>query len=281
MPRPLCIYHRNCLDGSGAAAVVKRKAPDAEFMHMQYTQPAPTVEGRVVYLVDFGFPLEQMRALRAQASELIWIDHHASQEPVWRQLRWGVFDVEECGTSLTWKTLFPGKEPPPVIAYIRDKDLWKWELPDSRAICAGLSDAFSQSRFDGLLEADLAVMAERGRPIIAAQRARIVEAARTGTVIADPYGLVGRRALAVSCVQDQNELGEYICQPVANGGLGYDLAILYYRKGGGKWVHSLRSAGQVDCAAIAAERGGGGHPSSSCYLHEIPILPPPPAAPAT
>ena len=122
MPRPLCIYHKNCLDGNGAAAVVKRKEPDCEFLSMQYTMRPPTVLDRLVYIVDFGLPLAEMRAIKAQAREVIWLDHHASQAAVHRALGWGVLDTSECGTSLTWKTLFPHEEPPPVIPYIKDKD---------------------------------------------------------------------------------------------------------------------------------------------------------------
>ncbi len=277
MARPLCIYHKNCLDGSGAAAVVARKVPDCEFLPMQYSNPPPTVEGRVVYCVDFGFPLDGMRTLKAQAKELIWIDHHQSAEPVWRQLGWGVFDLTECGTSLAWKTLFPGEPVPPVVAYIRDKDLWRWELPDSRAICAGLSEAFAKSRIDGLLDVDLVAMAERGRPIIAAQKARVAVSAATGVPLVDAFGRKGLRALAVNTFNDLNELGEHICTPVADGGLGYDLAVMFYRKQPGRWVHSLRSAGQTDCATIAETYGGGGHPSSSCFLSDAPIVPVPKA----
>jgi hypothetical protein len=160
-----------------------------------------------------------------------------------------------------------------VVAYIRDKDLWRWQLPDSRAICAGLHERFGKSHFSGLLDVDLAEMLAVGTPIIAAQRARIVAVAQTGVVIKDAFGLPGLRALAVNAFQDQNELGEYICLPPESGGLGYDLAVLFYRKGTGRWVHSLRSAGRSDCAIIAARRGGGGHPMSSCYLADDPIVP--------
>jgi len=275
MPRPLCIYHKNCLDGSGAAAVVARLAPDAEFLPMQYSQPPPTVEGREVYLVDFGFPIEHMRALKAQATRLTWIDHHSSAEPVWRSLGWGVFDTNECGTSLAWKTLFPNLPVPPVVAYIRDKDLWKWELPNSRAICAGLSEAFSGSRYKGLLEADLAQMAERGRPLLEARRLRLIEAAKAGVALTDPLGLAGVTALAVNTPKDQNELGEFICTPIADGGLGHDLAIIFYRKQEGTWVHSLRARqGGPDCATLAARFGGGGHAASARFLADRPVVGP-------
>lgn len=285
MPRPLCIYHKNCLDGRGSAAVVARKEPDCEFLAMQYGTKRPRVEGRKVYMVDFGLPAEEMRAIRAEASEFIWIDHHASQLGVQKQLGWGTLDTGECGTSLTWKVLFPGLQPPPVVAYIRDKDLWLWQLPDSRAIAAGLEAAFPKDLFTGLLEADLALMAERGRPIVAAQVARIAELAKRGVVINDPYGQRGKRALAVITKADFNDLGEHICIPPDQGGLGFDLAILYYQKPDRRWVHSLRSTGgdtpTVDCAAIAAARGGGGHLTSACYISDEPLVPeaikPPPA----
>jgi len=274
MPRPLCIFHKNCLDGNGAAAIVKRKEPECEFLSLQYSNSPPTVLDRKVYIVDFGLPIAHMRAIKAQASEVVWIDHHASQIPVHKTLGWGVLDPSECGSSLTWKVLFPDQAPPPVIAYIKDKDLWQWKLPDSRAIAAGLGATFPGDRFDGILDADLAEMARIGRPLLAALGERVAKIVTTGVAVAAPYGLSGRRALAVNCNQDQNDVGDHICLPVEAGGLGYDLAILYYRKGGGRWVHSLRSAegGPVDCATIADRRGGGGHRSSACYLDPVPFM---------
>ncbi len=272
MPRPLCIFHKNCLDGCGSAAVVKRKEPDCEFLPMQYTMKPPQVLGRKVYIVDFGLPVAEMRAIKAQADEVIWIDHHASQSPVRAALGWGTLDTSECGASLTWRCLFPDQPAPPVIPYIRDKDLWKWELPDSRAIAAGLGVTFKGDRFDGILEVDLAEMARIGRPLLEALALRVAETVKNGVAVNNAYGMPGVRALAVNCNQDQNEVGDHICMPLSAGGLGYDLAILYYRKGTGNWVHSLRSAPGFDCSTIAAARGGGGHPNSSCYLAKDPFI---------
>lgn len=285
MPRPLCIFHKNCLDGSCAAAIVARREPDCEFLPMQYGQTPPQALGRRVYIVDFGLPVEQMRALYAQAESLTWIDHHASQLPVRAQLGWGTLDTSECGASLTWGALFPGHAAPPVIAYIRDKDLWRWELPESRAIAAGLTARFGGDRFHGILDADLAEMANLGRPALEAEAARVQAAVKQAVPVERPYGLVGVRALALRCNQDQNAIGEHICLPVSAGGLGFDLAVLYYRKGNGIWVHSLRST-TVDCAAIAMVHGGGGHRTSACYLDRIafpespdsgPLVRPPPS----
>ena len=274
-PRPLCIYHKNCLDGRGAAAVVARKEPDCEFLPMQYSGKRPTVLDRKVYIVDFCLPLAEMRGIRAEASEVIWLDHHASQQPVYDALGWGVLDTSECGASLTWKHLFPDEPAPAVIEYIKDKDLWRWQLPDSRAIAAGLEVSFPKDTFAGLLDADLARMAELGRPLLEALAKRVAESVRTGRAINEPFGLPGVRAFAVSSKQDLNEIGDHICMPTAAGGLGYDMSIVYYQKQPKSWVHSLRSApGTVDCGTVAAQRGGGGHPNAACYIAKEPILDP-------
>lgn len=272
--RPLVLFHKNCLDGRGSAAVVARKEGPCDFLAMQYGMKKPVVDGRRVYMVDFGMSAENMRAIRAEAESIQWIDHHASQQGVRDTLGWGVLDTSECGTSLTWKTLFPDVPPPPVVAYIKDKDLWRWELPDSRAIAAGLEASFSDDDFAGLLDADLVKMAAIGRPILEKQRQLVLAAAATGVALTDAFGLPGVRALAVRTRKLQNELGEHIVLPPAAGGLGYDLAVLYYSRAKASWVHSLRSnAGGIDCAVIASRQGGGGHPTAASFVNPLPIVP--------
>ena len=273
---PLCIFHRNCLDGRGAAAVVRRRFPQTECIPMQYGDARPAAEllaNRPLYVVDFGLDADGMRYLRAQADSIAWLDHHASQVPVQRVLGWGTVDVAECGATLTWRALCGDAPMPPVLAYIKDKDHWRWQLPRSRAIAAGLAATFTDAAFDGILDADLDAMAALGEPLVAAQQARVVAIAATGTALTDAYGLPGLLALAVLTMTDQNEVGEHICLPRQAGGLGYDLAVLYYyKKKAKRWVHSLR-APVVDCAAIASRFGGGGHPQSACYLADAPLVP--------
>jgi hypothetical protein len=271
VPKPICIYHKNCLDGKASAAVVLRHAPGAELVPMQYGETPPTVEGRETYVVDFSLSIEAMRALKAQASTLTWIDHHASSLPIHAKLGWGHLDVTTCGAVLAWRVLFPTRIPPTILSYIEDKDLWRWALPDSRAVAAGLARAFAGSKVEGILEADVAAMAELGRDDLAKQALRVREAVQTGVAVENAYGLPGVRMLAVPINHDQNEVAELACQKVADGGMGYDLAVMFYQRKDGRWVHSLRS-GAVDCAVIAERLGGGGHPSSACYLSAQPVV---------
>jgi hypothetical protein len=275
---PLCLYHKNCLDGSAAAAVVARREPGCEFLAVQYGTPLPRIAARTVYVVDFGFPIEDMRALRAQASTVHWIDHHISQTAMQRTLGWGVLDPAECGSTLVWRELFPREPLPLVLEYVRDKDLWRWLLPDSRAICAGLAATYVGERFREVLTADLAAMAAKGRPLVAKLQERVAAATANGIRIENPFGRPGR-ALVVFSQRDTNELGDHICLPPERGGLGYDLALILWRKPDGAWVHSMRSGDiGLDCGTIAAERGGGGHRQSACFTSPVPVVPPPPAA---
>jgi hypothetical protein len=273
--RPLCILHANCLDGLGAAAVVRRRVPTCDLLPMQYGDKVPVVEGRELWMVDFGLTLPVMRQLRAQATTFTWIDHHESQLDVQRQLGFGTLDTSECGASLAWRVLFPDLAPPPIIAYIKDKDLWTWALPESRAVAAGLWQTFqgiAPEKLHEILLADPMAMAAIGRPLLAKQQARVAEAVKSGIAITDAFGEPGLRAFAVPCRSDLNETADKILMPVEQGGLGYDLAVMFYRKKDGRWVNSLRSETR-DCLKIAVPRGGGGHRQSACFLSKTPVVP--------
>jgi len=269
--RPVCFYHRNCIDGSASAAVVERREGRCVFAGMQYgLKPRIPVLAKKVYVVDFAFTPGQMRRLASEAAEVVWIDHHASNAPMCEELGWGILDTAECGSTLCWKTLFPDEAMPAILPYIRDKDLWLWELPDSREISAGLHELFPDFSFDGLLEVTPERALEVGRPAYAALQRRVTQAIKHGVRVKEPYGLRGREAMVCNVNRDISDLGERIYAPVEEGGLGLDLAICFFMRADGKWVHSLRGT-RVDCAAIARERGGGGHPQAASYVAKDPF----------
>ncbi|MFW5699201.1 MAG: hypothetical protein ACOCYN_05025, partial [Planctomycetota bacterium] len=84
------------------------------------------------------------------------------------------------------------------------------------------------------------------------------------------YGLHGVSALAVNSATHISEVGELVYTGAEDGGLGLDLAIVFFMRPDGRWVHSLRSY-RVDCERIAANRGGGGHPAAACYVADEPF----------
>lgn len=97
---PICFYHKADLDGVCSGAIVKHFVPECEMRGIDYgddfpwdevipdldaesqgfdetfvTETCSTVPFRTVYMVDFSLPVDDMKRL-AQASKLIWIDHH-------------------------------------------------------------------------------------------------------------------------------------------------------------------------------------------------------------
>jgi oligoribonuclease NrnB/cAMP/cGMP phosphodiesterase (DHH superfamily) len=270
--RALCFFHRNCLDGRASAAVVHRFEQGAvDLIPYQYGQSRRhSALGRRVWVVDVALPSEEMVRLDKEASEVRWIDHHASNIDLQSQLGWGEVDTSRCGAALVWRHCFPDEELPEVLRYVEDKDLWTWRLPDARLITLGLEDSFTDRDPAPLLDADLDDMRERGRPLWEALQDRVDRAVKHGVVVHEPYGLRGYQALVVNAMNDLNEIGERAYTPKGDGGLGLDLCIAFFLRSDGRWVHSLRSA-TVDCARLASNRGGGGHPTAASYVADTPF----------
>lgn len=89
----------------------------------------------VVFIVDFTFPIEDMKRL-AQSHRVIWCDHH---DPINTYPKEG-FDADgNCriepgtsGTSLVYELLYPGKDMPKAVQLVADYDTWQLEKnPDA------------------------------------------------------------------------------------------------------------------------------------------------------
>lgn len=266
MLKTICIYHAECTDGAGAAAVVRHKFPDAICVAAKHGE-ALTVDasGAKVFVVDFSFPVAPFRELAAKAAEIFWYDHHKTAVAFQKELGFGVLDLEESGATLTWKQLFPKKPVPPVLAYIRDKDIWRWELPDSREINTtlysidGITDP-THPIWETLLkktDKSLRAMRDTGRFILDYEHAKLVKGAKRGFAV----DFHGHRALAVNWTDETSTIGEYIYQD-----LGYEVAILFSHSGE-YWKFSLRS-NRVDVSQLAQKYGGGGHAGAAGFKRD-------------
>jgi len=138
--KPLIIYHAGCPDGFCAAWVANMyfrqiRGTDAELHPGRYEDPPPDVSGRDVLIVDFSYPRDILIEMYKMANSLRVFDHHKTSQADLASLTWCVFDMNESGATLTWRELFT--DPPlAVVRYVRDRDLWKWELPNSKEVSA-------------------------------------------------------------------------------------------------------------------------------------------------
>lgn len=143
--RPLVIYHSPCLDGFTAAWACWLKHPDAEFVPGVYGQEPPKCAGRDVYLLDFSYKRPVLREIVDVACSVTVLDHHKTAEAELGYLLTkplsglnGRFDMEKSGARLAWEWFHPDTEVPWLVRYVEDRDLWRFALPDSKAINAVL-----------------------------------------------------------------------------------------------------------------------------------------------
>lgn len=260
----VCIYHADCIDGAAAAAVVKYKFSDAELCAAIHGDKLPCeTNGKRVFIVDFSYSADVLKEIADKAQEVHWYDHHKTALPIRDEVNFGVIDLDESGATLTWKQLFPDQEVPKILQYVRDKDIWLWELPNSRDTSAALRDSEGildpthslwKSLLDGLPEDDWQEMIERGAFSRRLLRRRIEKAAKYGF----PLTIEGHKAYAVNWTEDASEMGEYIYKE-----LGYPIGITFAHTGT-NWSFSLRS-NTVDVSEIALLFGGGGHPGAAGF----------------
>lgn len=142
----IVFYHRNCQDGF-TAAVVARLAlgPEAKLVAISHSERLPEVTvDSDVYFLDICPTLHQLSTLSAKGVSVTVLDHHKSSFETLAGRTYGdnvtlKFDMAKCGSELAWEHFFPSKETPPLIQYVADRDLWKWELPQSREVTTALA----------------------------------------------------------------------------------------------------------------------------------------------
>ena len=149
------IYHDKCPDGLTAAALFKIHAykynyediHNYEFIPGNYNMTLDDLDikpNSIIYFLDFSFKKDMFTELLNKAHTIFLLDHHKTAydelHTLFSNTKLKVyFDLKECGSSLTYKYLYPETPLPKVIEHIKDQDLWLWRDPDSKFFCAYLS----------------------------------------------------------------------------------------------------------------------------------------------
>lgn len=144
MSTPICIYHSPCQDGFTAAWAVWKEHPDWEFYPGKYQETPPDITGRDVYFVDFSYKRPVILEMAAKANKIVILDHHKTAESDLVDLPSNVqvfFDMNKSGGRLAWEYFHPDEPIPSLVKYVEDRDLWRFKLPQTKAISAYL---FSQ-----------------------------------------------------------------------------------------------------------------------------------------
>lgn len=285
---PLCIYHGKCADGFTAAWAVWLAIGECDFHAGVYGDAPPDVTGRDVILVDFSYKRQVIEALGERARSVLILDHHKTAEadlaaftahPIdssvreeWERRKFGdttagpviaEFDMERSGAQMAWDFFHPRKERPLLVDYVGDRDLWQFELPQSREVSAYVfAHEYTFDNWDYLNRllfgfSGVAAVAKMGEAIEKKHHKDVAELVE-----------VTRRTMRIGGLD----------MPVAN--IPYTLtsdaghlmakhdqgvAACYWDTPAGR-VFSLRSTeGGPDVSAIAKLYGGGGHNNAAGF----------------
>lgn len=275
----ILIYHHDDNDGCCAAAVAGNYYDwnkfAIKFVAINYGKESWSQEeigaAEKVWLLDFTSD-KMDEFIEACGPKLIWIDHHKTAMEKFPDLLNsssipGIRSIEKAACVLTWEYTHPESiSPPAAVAYIGDKDMWKFEYLETRAFSAGFSlmvktpdDTVWGVLLGSEYEETVNKMISIGELLLEAQNYRIQKAFERGV----DCTFHNWKARLVNTTGNISELGEFICRKPE-----YDLAIMWQAVED-MVVFSLRSDSgnpdSPDCAEIAQQYGGGGHRNAAGF----------------
>lgn len=270
--KPLVVYHANCLDGFGAAwCFYKHFGDGAEYVAMDYKDPLSETlfQNREIFMVDLCLNMDKMLRVCELSNEyVIVLDHHESQERIFRELESkrlisGKFDLTKSGAGLAWDWLY-GDKLPHLIACTEDRDLWRFNIPGSKALMTYMGSL----HFDFMTWSTMAHVAEtldgrkeleaRGTAILASQ-AKIIQSMLRNNVV--------MKCISGHVVPTLNIPYAFASDAGHELAKGNRFAATYIDETEGR-RYSLRSDKKLglNVADIAKVYGGGGHRNAAGFF---------------
>ena len=287
MKYDICFYHYPCSDGVASCWIVNKKEDGIECIKMkpQFHLDLGRLglcKGANIICVDITPNKETLIKLDGICNSLTILDHHKSNREMLDELEWEkselikVFDMNRAGCQITWDYLFPGEERPWFINYIADRDLWKWELPDSKEINTGLFemkyttleklDELYASNKDDIYQSIKEVGMEKMKmdKYILDKCIKMSQYCYLHMLNGDKYTVI----LGNPPTDLRSDYGNQVLltEPKVRGEkimISASWHLDFYSE---EWWISLRSlTPDVDVSAIAKQLGGGGHPCASGF----------------
>lgn len=269
MERTVILYHGSCPDGFGGAyAAWKRFGENAEYIALHRGEELPHgLEGDHLFFVDFTYEQEHMDYFVSIAKTVTVLDHHIGMQSVVESMPAYVFDNNKSGAGIAWSYFNANLPLPKLLAYVQDDDLYRYALPDTRAVLSYLTvHPFTFESWDALAatlehEADAEVFLTKARAFAeyggllaesAADKAKLVEFAGYRCMFANAH--------------PSTMMKSHVGNILAKRTPPISLVVSAHPKGFGV---SIRGDGTVNVAEIAQRYGGNGHHDASGFL--IPV----------
>jgi len=253
IPSDIVIYHENCTDGTMAAWCAKKKlGPGCQLIKAQYgDRPPPDTIGNNLFILDFSYKRRDMEILKEQARNLVVLDHHETARADLEGLEGIHIDISKSGARLAWDYFFPGQDPPDMVLYVEDSDLWKFSLKDSKAHRAFMSTV---RKTIGDYETAMSIPLERQIQLGHEELVKINDYVHKQTGRAFLVKMDGYEVYACPAERYISEIGNVLCRDRA-------FSVTWFVNETAKEKrYSLRSdENGIDVSLVAAKLGGGGH----------------------
>jgi len=279
MTKYTIFYHASCADGFCAAwccdRILKEHSP--KYIPVQYGSDPDweAVGGARVMVVDFSWPRDVLLRMRESAESLIVLDHHKTAKDELEGLDFCRFDMEKSGARLTWEWLrekmadyivdghLAANElnPPWLVQYTEDRDLWRFALQDSKEINAAIRlEPFTFEAWDKMDTLTREYQWFDRMTVIGGGALRETERiVKQHVQHAYDIKLGGHFVPCVNATCYGSEIGNELCQ-------GRSFSVTWFFVTNGDAIVSLRSKESgIDVGRIAKERGGGGHPHAAVF----------------
>lgn len=304
-PKPMVYYHHMCSDGiAGAWCAWKyfntiMPANIAEEIEYKGIQPEKQFTitadhmGRDIYFIDV-LGTRNLIELCKVAKHVIIIDHHKTNKEFFDSMKKKpanlkiIYDESRSACQIAWDYFNNNTEDqsrPWFINYIADRDLWNWQLADSKPINIGLYNlGYIQS-----IEAVNKLYIKSGTDlmhiintvkgygiVIEKYHLGLLEkiASSATEVLLRPPGNIGKFRCWISSIHGElaSDLGNMLAvKPLKNGDMPGFGATYTFDFRTGNWNVSLRSVeGGQDVSLIAKQFGGGGHARASAFVIKYP-----------
>lgn len=210
-------------------------------------------------------------------------DEYAAKEPDDYKNNWESrlhYDVTHSGAYLAWSYYFPNVPAPLLVKYVEDRDLWRWALPDSKAINEALfvtspplaeHDKWLERYFN--IDLDFTenlfnnVLLPVGKALVEAKERRIKTLYDSG----EPITFDGTTVYSCNAPHlDASDLGNYaVNQKSEEGAWLYDIALIWrVAIDVNKCYVSVRSR-DASIVELCKRYGGGGHAHAGGF--ELPV----------
>lgn len=267
----IIVYHHPCLDGFASMLAAKKGLGDnTECLPGKYEESLNTerFRDRHVYLVDFSWKKDYLEKVLEVANYVTILDHHKTAKEELEGFEHpklkAIFCDKRSGVGTVWSYGFSGYLPE-LYKDVQDRDLWKWERPNSKAVCLYLdSIGFDEEKWthaltrEGYQEAVAA-----GNALLNYQR-KLCEDLASMNEVREVAGY------KVPVIYDCPKV--LVSETLHILAKGQYFAAAKNRKPGGEgFLWSLRAADEeqaLDVSEIAKNLGGGGHAKAAGFHSE-------------